>query len=123
MKNRAEKALHLCREYDRLTERIKDLTTSIGHALDGCRLAAEGKVDEKGRTITHLTEAYASFDVADEWSDKDRGYHDEATQLEILSVCSSCGIAHKHVQERKAARKAFGIVKRQIRMIGRGHDE
>ena len=120
MKTRAERALHLCGEYDRLMGRVKDLTKSIGNALDGCKLAAEGKVDKKGRTITHLTEAYASFldNQGDYWPE--RMWLDETEQEEVLAQCSSCGIAHLHVQERKAARKALGIVKRQIRMIGRG---
>jgi len=110
--SRQGKALHLCREYDRLIDRVNDLTKSIGNALNGCRLAAEGNVDKNGRTITHLSEAYASFDMG------------EAAQLEILSECSSCGIAHKHVHDRKSARKELGIIKRQMRMIGRkGEDE
>ena len=122
--SRQGKALSLCREYDRLIDRVNDLTKSIGNALNGCRLAAEGNVDKNGRTITHLSEAYASFDTDDRWSSADRGYHGEAAQLEILSECSSCGIAHKHIHDRKSARKELGIIKRQMRMIGRkGEDE
>ncbi len=119
MSEKSTKALDLCREYDRLIERVNNLTKNIGYALKGCRLAEEGKVDNKGRLVTHLTEAYASYldNQGDYWPE--RMWLDEEEQKEVLEKCSSCSMAHHLIQERKAARKALGIVKRQIRMIGR----
>lgn len=120
MKTREQKALHLCCEYDRLMDVIHNLTKSIGQALGNCRLAAKGNIDKKGRPVTHLTEAYASYldNQGDYWPEI--MWLDEEEQKEVLEKCSSCSIAHHHIQERKASRKALGIVKRQIRMLGRG---
>lgn len=121
MKTRAEKALHLCREYDRLMERVKDLKKQIGNALGQCPIAVKaGPYAPVDGIETHLKQAYASFDDDQGQPWKTRMWLDEDEQKEILAECSHCSIAHSYIQERKAARKALGIVKRQIRMIGRG---
>lgn len=116
----AEKALRLCREYDRLMERIKETTTQIGNALGQCPINVNAPIDAPVDGIeTHLKQAYASFmdDQGHPW--KTKMWLDEEEKKEILAECSHCSIAHAYVQDRKAARKALGIVKRQIRMIGR----
>lgn len=121
MKTRAERALHLCGEYDRLMERIKDMTTQIGNALNQCPIYVNAPIGEPvGSVRTHLKQAYESEFEHFDWGGKRRVWLDEDEKVEILAACSHCSIAHTYIQNRKAARKALGIVKRQIRMIGRG---
>ena len=116
----AEKALRLCREYDRLMERIKETTTQIGNALGQCPIYVNSPMEAPVDSVrTHLKQAYESEFEHFDWGGKRRVWLDEDEKAEILAECSHCSIAHAYVQDRKAARKALGIVKRQIRMIGR----
>ena len=119
MKTRAEKALHLCREYDRLMSSIAKLKNDIGDGLGHCERYVTGPNGDyiTDGKATHLSEAF-EFRFDDDQDD--RVYNSEKEQLEIIDDCSGCLKAWKAVRDRKAARKALGIVKRQIRMIGRG---
>lgn len=118
--SREEKALHLCCEYDRLMERIKDLTAQIGNALNQCPITVNASMGAPVDSVrTHLKQAYESEFEHFDWGGKRRVWLDEDEKAEILATCSHCSIAHTYIQKRKAARKALGIVKRQIRMIGR----
>lgn len=120
MKTKAEKALHLCCEYDRLMTEIAKDKKDIGDGLDccdrkftgtnGCDYIPDGKQ-------THLADA---FDFEIDEDDDSRVYADEHEQLEIIGDCEGCLKAWKAVQSRKVARKALGSIKRQIRMLGRG---
>ena len=125
MKTRAERALHLCGEYDRLMSAIAKLKSDVGDGLEQCdRRVSTGGLDGYGDVSyipdgkqTHLADAfephYRNFD-------DDAVYATEQEQIEIIGECEGCLKAWKAVRDRKAARKALGIVKRQIRMIGRG---
>ena len=119
MKTLAEKALHLCGEYDRLMSSIAKSKSDIGNGLANCDrifTGPDGDYIPDGKQ-THLADAfephYRDFD-------DDAVYATEQEQIEIIGECEGCLKAWKAVRDRKAARKALGIVKRQIRMIGRG---
>ena len=119
MKTRAERALHLCGEYDRLMSAIAKLKSDVGDGLEQCdRRVSTGGQDGYGDVSyipdgkqTHLADAfephYRNFD-------DDAVYATEQEQIEIIGECEGCLKAWKAVRDRKAARKALGIVKRQI---------
>jgi len=122
MKTRAEKALHLCREYDRQMTAIAKGKADIGDGLDKCDrrfTGPNGDYIPDGKQ-THLAEA---FDYGIDEDSEEKSYLGEQEQLEIIGECEGCLKAWNAVHERKAARKALGIVKRQIRMIGRSAEE
>lgn len=120
MKTREEKALHLCQEYDRLMTSIAKCKSDIGDGLSDCDRKVSGPDGfdyiPDGKQ-THLADA---FDYGIDEDDEERIYLGEQDQLEIIGDCEGCLKAWTAIHERKTARKALGIVKRQIRMLGRG---
>lgn len=114
-----EKALELVGEYARLTKLIKSLTAGIGASLDLCK-GTDGKrdkfsildevdIDSKNRDKrTHLWGWYQPErgEFGYEWQDITPGDHG--------MECIHCYAAHLRIQQRKQARKDFGIVKRSI---------
>ncbi len=122
MKTRAEKALHLCGEYDRLMSSIAKSKIDIGNGLANCDrifTGPDGDYIPDGKQ-THLAEAFTPFDDEDECGYLVQSYNPPEEIAEIIGDCEGCAKSYAAIQERKAARKALGIVKRQIRMIGRG---
>lgn len=98
-----------CVEYDRCASEIRRLGREIGEALDGCARAQE----DGGKN--HLAEAYAEIDDGPE----DVRFLDEQEQLEILSACPACLRAHQLIQERRALRRRWGVVKRRLRTVAK----
>ncbi|CAG4887764.1 hypothetical protein [Paraburkholderia saeva] len=126
----SDKSLRYCVEYARLSAEIKRLTRDIGEALDGCpgeHGKRQSSQTEDGRTIfggdddeTHLKAAYKPEEVESDYSGVDLEYLSDAAIREHLSgVCPACLAAHEAIQQRKAARKSFGAVKRSIMATGR----
>lgn len=124
------KALQNCIEYARLSAEIKRLTKAIGDALDQCpgengkRHATElddGSVIYGGdEDSTHLKAAYTPETVGDYYSGPELEWmSDEAIREHLSGVCPHCLEAHGLIQDRKAAKKQFGTVKRAISAIGR----
>lgn len=119
MKTNAEKALVACAQYAKLNSEIKALSSLIGDCLGAC-LSAQIVSGNGGKVESHLSTAY-TFEYTEgdfEYSDG-RRYLTEEEQLEVLAECPHCMTAHKAVQDRKKARKAFGAAKRSITKIGR----
>jgi len=104
----AQKALTACAEHTRLKWEITKLTGQIGLALGACP-----KVDDE----THVARAYKPVCSAEEWPEE--RYRTPAEIALDLSYCEHCQAAHAAIQQRKAARKQLGIVRRQITAIGK----
>lgn len=110
---RQERALAACIEYDALMTSIADLTQSIGNALGQCPNPSRNPSIE-----THLADALRRYYTDGE--DGPEGFYlSDEEKRPILDQCSHCSIAYDYIQQRRAAKKRLGIVKRQIRFIGR----
>lgn len=107
-----QKAVKACADYARLNAEIKHLTLEIGAHLGACLDDKEAK--EVRPLETCLVQAYAH-----EEDESGRYFLTAAEQNEILSKCIYCSAAHEAIQARKASRKSFAAVKRQIGLIGR----
>lgn len=131
------KAIALCAEYARLNSAIKALGMDIGFALGSCPgvngdlIEPEGPLDwhelnafldRQRKDQTHLKEAL----TPDVDHDGSGIWMEEADITEHVACCPMCSSAWKAIKQRKADRKALGIVKRRITMMGRAtavHDE
>ena len=116
-----EKALHACKEYDRLMTEIAMNKKTIGDGLSYCTrmVIKPGYFDPAlpNGVKSHVQEVFSGF-IGGDW-EPELHYYSESKALEIVSECAGCLRAYKAVQERKANRKKLGAVKRAIRMIGR----
>ncbi len=116
--NIEQKAMAACIEMAATTKEIKRLSNVISDSLCECfkKYAAErfstGEITIDNES--HLKAAYA-FEISDEG---DRFYLSKNEQLELLSVCPDCLAAHNAIQDRKAARRKLGGIKRSIMRIG-----
>lgn len=119
-----DKALELVGRYARLTKQIKDCKRRIGEHLELCN-GISGKrnemvngmfvnhreTDSKNRELDlHLTQWYTP-----DW----QGDYGEQPVYEEIGEwsgeeCPHCYAAHLAIQERKAARRALGVVKATI---------
>lgn len=113
-----EKAIQLVQRYAAANRRIKEQTHIIGihlancHGRDGRRLDENAPValDAKNRDKrTHLWKWYQP--EIEEYGA--RSYQDISAE-EHGEECPHCYMAHLAVEERKAARKELGIVRRLI---------
>lgn len=121
-----------CVEYVAAKDEIKRLGKAIGAALEACtsaradalfksgnfraRFSAEAKAHDDG---THLKTAYSMAQDPDSYYGVFYEHHDGDVEEYLRGVCLHCLKAHQLIQERKAARKRFGIAKRRISMLGR----
>ncbi|MBN3832924.1 hypothetical protein [Burkholderia sp. Ac-20344] len=119
----SDKALKACADYARINAEIKRLTSAIAGALHYCKgvrgtcgIGEDGTVYGDHNDVTHLKHAF-THDV------DDVGNAVFMTDAEIREYlyenCDCCLKAYGFVLERKAAKKAFGAVKRSIGAIGR----
>lgn len=116
---KADKALAACREYDRLMKAIAKNKSDIGDGLEHCTwwiIDIDGSRHIPNENDTHLSSAF-EFHI-DEYSGE-RAYLSEQEQLEIVGECEGCLKAWHAIKDRKANKKALGIIKRSIRLIGR----
>ena len=121
----AKKALDLVMRYSGLVREIKRLKHRIGEQMQACKGIDEQrdalgfyKLDRKGRDQNmHLWRWYEPF-VGDnpEW---DQMEYNDVTLEEHGAECPHCYAAHLAIQERKQARKALGIVKRSMTVMGK----
>ena len=98
-------------EYRAANLAIRSLTTEIGKHLEACAAKRPDDTDPKS---PHLSEAY-SVD-SDEYG-RFPAYADPAEDY-LIDACPHCYEAHKLIQERKDARKRFGIAKRRLMSLG-----
>lgn len=125
----AQNAVAACVAYAKAQAEVQRLTNEIGEALNACATEHANRFanwDTDGgeyppEWVSHLKQAY-EFDVVDEgyYGDSRRVYMDPADQEEFLAEkCLHCLAAHRAIQQRKTARKAFGAAKRYVGNIGR----
>lgn len=120
---RQERALKACIEYDTLMKRIKELSHGIRDAIGQCPIFNDPNAipDARGHYPTHLHQALAAHDE-DGMFHPIRVWLDEDEKREILDQCSHCSMAYEFIQQRRAAKKRLGIIKRSIRSIGRSNN-
>jgi hypothetical protein len=113
-----------CVEYEKQRAAIVSISKDLQHKRAEC-WAAQGFGDpfsENSNYIDHLAMAYEM-----EYTPSDSGYGDEKTFVHhdddvvgyLEEACPHCLAAHYLVQERKAAKKLFGIAKRRISALVR----
>lgn len=122
MATQAEKALAAIREYDRLMAAIANNTADIASGLECCTRSVEDKDGFRyvpGGVDTHIKEAFAPYDYDDGYFFV-KGYNQPEEIAEIIIECEGCKKAYAAIIERKANRKALGVIKRSMRAIARG---
>jgi len=109
--------------YYHAQQSIKRLTHGIGESLRVC-LDVQDPPGSDVLIVDHLKNAYAM--TRDESGDGQYGGVSEAYYVTgmppedyLAETCPYCLTAHKLIQERKEARKQFGIAKRRISALGR----
>lgn len=126
----SEKALKACANYARLNSEIKQLTKSISEALRYCNgvrgtcgIGEDGMQFGEHDDPTHLKEAFRPETVDDGWGEGRQVWMTDTEIREYLfEHCACCLKAYEFVLERKAAKKALGIVRRSISAIGRAEN-
>ena len=121
----AYKALDLVKRYSHLVREIKRLKDRIHEQMQACKGIDEQrdalgfyKLDSKGRGLNmHLWNWYEPF-VGDN-PEYDQLEYNDVTLEEHGAECPHCYAAHLAIQERKQARKALGIVKRSMTVMGK----
>ena len=111
----SDRAIAACRDYDYWAAHIKLLTERIGDELGQCNRGWS----EKGRT--HVSEAFSVTHVeanSHHYEDSHR-FRTETEQNEIVSGCDHCRHALTAIRQRIAARKCWGVAKREIRSVAR----
>ncbi len=110
-----EKYQKACQEYVKWKSKIKELSNSVGESLSGCFWEQHNKGVKSPEN--HLKHAYG-LGVYD--PENERFVYPNGTPEEYLKeTCNHCYQAHLLIQERKEARKQFGIAKRRISMLGK----
>ena len=119
----AARALHLVREYGRLTEAIADCKRAIGAELDKC----PGVSGHRRETDPHLfdsmtqramddkTHLAAWYTVADRDEDGSPYYEGEPSE----DACPHCWQAHRIVKQRKAFRRSLAAIKGAMRRLAK----
>ena len=118
----AKRALHLVREYGRLTEAIADCKRAIGAELDKCP-GVNGSLREDPLLFGFLTERASSdkthlaawYTVAGSDDDGRSYYEDRPSE----AVCFHCWQAHRIVKQRKALRRSLGAIKGAMRRLAK----
>lgn len=128
MATQAEKALSAVREYDRIMVAISTNTTEINKGLEACDRRHLLPGDDWNEPVsyipdgkqTHLADAFTPYEDDDGTCYPIKGYNTPEEISEILGDCEGCKKAYAAIIERKANRKALGIIKRSMRAIARG---
>ncbi len=126
--SKADRALALCKEYDRLLCEISRNRDEISRASEKCdrmvtysggplgKGVSYNAVPDGGNTcIGDVFEGY----LTDSNFEPERRYYTETEALEIIGDCEGCMKVYLAVQARKANRMKLGAVKRSIRALGR----
>jgi hypothetical protein len=97
-------------------QEVKRLSQAIGSALADC-YETQCPPGSDTKIVEHLKDAY-TLDCDNE--DYGRRYLTNGDPaLYLAETCPHCLAAHNLIQDRKAARKRFGIAKRRVSMLGR----
>jgi len=123
-----DKYKNACAEYAKANAEMRRLSRAIGDASYACHEVQAGKWEEEhpGRLnmqdpVNHLKMAY---EMATGDSDCGHGYeryfvnHDNDVDGYLKDTCQHCYAAHLAIQERKKAKRAFGIAKRRVTILG-----
>ncbi len=106
-----------CIEYAGASKEVKRLTKAIGNQSLRC-FEANGDTDQE-----HLKKAYKissdGFDPYYGCYELTYEHHDGCPESYLLETCEHCHKSHLLIQERKEARKRFGVAKRRISVLGR----
>lgn len=116
--------------YEVAAARVSRLSKEIGEAIAKCSISIEleQSQDEEThrrlvdgiRTRTHLYNAFHETTPCDSgWGSRRLDSDEIEEYLREEANCSSCLAAYQLIEQRRAARKEFGIAKRAIRTIGR----
>ena len=121
---RQERALKACIEYDTLLTRIKELSHGISDAIGQCPIFNDPNAipDAHGHYPTHLNQAFQPFLTGDSIFGPVHEWLGDNEKREILDQCPHCSMAYEFIQQRRAAKKRLGIIKRSIRSIGRSNN-
>lgn len=103
-----------CQEYVKWQLEIKKLSKKIGESLSGCFW--EQNRNGAQSPETHLKHAY-TLGVYDPENER-IVYINDTPEEYLKKTCNYCYQAHLLIQQRKEARKQFGITKRRITMLG-----
>lgn len=97
---------------------VETCSHRIGEALGDCE--AQQLRDNSENAADHLKDAYAMARDYDEFDEPDAYFvnHDGDVRAYLSGICLHCLKAHDAVQDRKQARKQYGIAKRRIATMG-----
>ena len=119
-----------CVEYQEARQEVLRLKKAIGDALSDC-LSKQVDDWEKAhpgkeawelpgalKQVDHLKEAYEITRDPEEYFRPYYENHDGDPAKYLADLCPHCLKAHQLIQDRKEARKRFGIAKRRISTLG-----
>jgi len=107
-------------ELTRTRAEVEFLSRQIGSALGTCH-DLQMKSDDGSPIVEHLKDAYAmTSDQNEDGGSSDRYFvnHDGDVGAYLIATCWNCLTAHHAIQDRKLARKQYGIAKRRIALMG-----
>ena len=92
----------------------------IGEALAACNYQQEHD-NPDGTFVDHLKDAYhMTADENEDGGSSERYFvnHEGDAGAYLSGVCPNCRKAHDAIQDRKLARKQYGIAKRRVSLMG-----
>ena len=94
------------------------LSRRIGDALGACE--AQQLRETSNNSADHLKDAYAITRESSEFGGTDFYFdnHDGDAGEYLSGICPHCRAAHDAIQDRKLARKQYGIAKRRVSLMG-----
>lgn len=96
---------------------VEALSCRIGDALKSCNDQQVNDAQDCNTILVHhLENAYAI--LRDDDGDAYFEHHDGDAGAYLSTVCPHCRAAHDAIQERKLAKKQYGIAKRRISLMG-----
>ena len=95
------------------------LSRRIGDALGACHSQQTNQAFSDD-FVDHLKNAYSMTRDEDQWGQPVTYFenHDGDAGAYLSTVCPHCRAAHDAIQERKLAKKQYGIAKRRISLMG-----
>jgi|SRR5690625_364393 len=121
------RCIHALADHEHYLSAEQGITKRIAELIDSCELPkkknkyglVECDTDEKGRSKTHLWEAYNADTECDSGYGMRRYSPDEVEQYLAESECRHCISAYRLIQQRKNIRKELGRARRSIRRLGK----
>lgn len=98
---------------------VESLSRSIGDSLGAC-FDAQVAINKNATIVHHLEDAYKMTYGEAEWGDERVffDHHDGDAGAYLAAICHHCLAAHNAIQDRKLARKQYGIAKRRVSVMG-----